>query len=355
MYHTLGIHRAMLRDHPRNEAYRQALLAHIKPHHVVLDVGAGSGILSMFAAQAGAARVYAVERTSIAHLARRLIAKNNFANCIHVIESDIEIAVLPEKVDVIVSEWLGTIGVDENLLAAVTTARNRWLKPGGVMLPEKVTAMIAPAYVPSLDEETNFWRSRPYNLDLSLIGAGAAQEYTWTNGAKVIEAKDKSTARRVNGSNNNHDSNSNYDGNDSYKSNNNYDRVAPQLLSVRQPMWTTDAYRVSLHEAQLPARTSLRFRATRDGICNAFIAWFIADFGAGITLSTALDAAPTHWRQYVYPLNGGVAVKRRTDIAIEVACLPFIPGYSHQAWSARIGNRSNAWEHHDTRRVVWME
>jgi len=331
MYHTLGIHRAMLRDHPRNEAFRRALFAHLKPHHVVLDVGAGSGILSMFAAQAGAARVYAVERTGIAHLARRLVAENNLGDCVQVIETDVEAVMLPEKVDVIVSEWLGTIGVDENLLAAVTTARNRWLKPGGVMLPEKVTAMIAPAYVAALKDENEFWRSRPYNLDLSIIGSGAAQEYTWTNGAQII----------------------NNDNGVSSKSSDNGDGDTTQLLAAARPMWTTDAYRVSLHEAQLPVRAALRFQANRDGLCNAFVAWFVADFGGGIQLSTAPDAPPTHWRQYVYPLNDAVKVKRKTNLAIDIACLPLVPGYSHQAWSVNIGGAG--WEHHDTRRTVWLE
>ena len=75
----------MLNDRVRNEAYRAALSAAIKPGAVVLDVGAGTGILSFFAAQCGAARVYAVERTAIARIARRLAQRNGFADRISVI------------------------------------------------------------------------------------------------------------------------------------------------------------------------------------------------------------------------------------------------------------------------------
>lgn len=316
MYDTIGMHRAMLRDDARNRAFRDGLRAHIRPGSVVLDVGAGTGILSMFAAQAGAARVYAVERTGIAHAARRLIARNGFQDRIHVIESDIEAVRLPEPVDLIVSEWLGTIGVDENMLSAVVTARDRWLKPGGVMLPEKVVALAAPAHLPELDQDLEFWPSRPYGLDLSLIGEAVGQEYTWTPA-------------------------------------HNGEGPHLTLLAEGETMWSTNAATVSLHQARLPSRTALSFEVKRGGRCNGIVAWFTAEFGGGVSLSTAPEAAQTHWRQYVYPFYRGIDVEPGSTINVEVTCLPMVPGYSHQAWSMRIDN--GPWEHHDTRRVVWRE
>ena len=59
---------------------------------------------------------------------------------VRVIQGDITDVELPERVDVIVSEWLGGFGIDEGMLVPVIAARDRWLKPGGVMIPRSVTA-----------------------------------------------------------------------------------------------------------------------------------------------------------------------------------------------------------------------
>src|SRR5687767_15956726 len=126
-YGELSIHRWMLRDERRNEAYQRALEHVVRPGDVVLDVGAGTGILSIFAAQSGARKVYAVERTQVADVARRMVERNGYTERIDVIQSDLEDVAVPEKVDVIVSEWMGGLGVDENMLAPLVMARDRWL------------------------------------------------------------------------------------------------------------------------------------------------------------------------------------------------------------------------------------
>jgi|SRR5450755_4772027 len=131
MYAEFEVHRTMIRDRVRTEAFRRAINAVVRPGDVVLDVGAGSGILSVFAARAGAGSVYAVERTPIAVLAEQLAAANNVAETVKVFHGDVMDIELPEQVDVIVSEWLGGFGIDEGMLAPVIAARDRWLKPGG--------------------------------------------------------------------------------------------------------------------------------------------------------------------------------------------------------------------------------
>ncbi len=89
MYAEFEVHRSMIMDRIRTEAFRRAIDSSVRPGDVVLDVGAGSGILSVFAAKAGAARVYAVEQTTIAALAEELAAANGVADVVQVIQADI--------------------------------------------------------------------------------------------------------------------------------------------------------------------------------------------------------------------------------------------------------------------------
>ena len=99
----------MLQDRGRMDGYRNAILQNPDcfKDKVVLDVGTGSGVLAIWAAMAGAKRVYAIEATSMAQQARRLISQNGFQDTITVIEGYMEQVELPEKVDIIVSEWMG--------------------------------------------------------------------------------------------------------------------------------------------------------------------------------------------------------------------------------------------------------
>ena len=156
MYAEVEVHRTMICDRVRTEAFRRAINSAVRPGDIVLDVGAGSGILSMFAAQAGAARVYAVERTTVAVLAQELAAANGVGEIVQLIHGDVMDVELPERVDLIVSEWLGGFGIDEGMLVPVIAARDRWLKPGGVMVPRSVTAWAALVHDRYLGETVEF-------------------------------------------------------------------------------------------------------------------------------------------------------------------------------------------------------
>ena len=192
----------MLSDLVRGDAYRKGIESSVTPDSAVLDMGAGSGIMSFFAAVAGARKVYAVERTGIVKITRELAEQNGLLNQIQIIQSDILKVQLPEKVDVLVSEWLGPFGVDENLLYPVLVARDRWLKENGKILPEVVTAWMAPAFDPVLDSDMFFWQSRPYGLNFQPVATHSANEIRY--GQQHLNADD--------------------------------------LLAEPQPMWRTDLY-----------------------------------------------------------------------------------------------------------------
>ena len=191
MYAEFEVHRTMICDRVRTEAFRRAIDAVVRPGDIVLDVGAGSGILSVFAARAGAARVYAVERTTVAVLAQELAAANGVADIVQVIQGDVEDVELPERVDVIVSEWLGGFGIDEGMLAPVIAARDRWLKPGGVMIPRSVTAWTALVHDRYLAEMVEFLRDNPYGVTFDDLVEKTVNEIIYSGTFRHLAAGDR--------------------------------------------------------------------------------------------------------------------------------------------------------------------
>ena len=142
-------HRMLVNDHPRSLAYQQAIAEAVRPGDTVLDIGAGSGILSLFACQAGAARVYAVERTSMAGMALALAQANGFGDRMQVLQQDLREVELPERVDVVVSELISQGLVGQFMEPLTEYARTHLLKPGGRILPEDVEYFAAPACSPA--------------------------------------------------------------------------------------------------------------------------------------------------------------------------------------------------------------
>lgn len=130
-YSTRNIHELMLRDTIRTEAYRDFMYKSglLFKDKVVLDVGCGTGILSMFAAKMGAKMVIGVDAADIVHKAREIISANGFSNVITVLHGKMEEVVLPvDKVDIIISEWMGYFLLFESMLPSVLFARDRYLR-----------------------------------------------------------------------------------------------------------------------------------------------------------------------------------------------------------------------------------
>ena len=107
----------------------------------------------MFAAQAGAKKVYAIEASNSAQHARKLIKANGFENIITVIQSTIEEAELPEQVDTMISEPLGIFLLNERMLETFVIARKKFLKPGGRMFPTRADLFCVPFSDQEIEDE----------------------------------------------------------------------------------------------------------------------------------------------------------------------------------------------------------
>lgn len=170
-YGHVGIHEEMIKDRERTETYRNAIMHH-QSHiagKVVVDVGCGTGILSIFCAHAGAKRVYAVDASGIAIQANEIVKANNLSDTVIVLHGRVEDVEIDEEVDVIISEWMGYMLLYESMLGSVIRARDRWLKPGGLILPSHATLYMAPVSHPDrYSGSIDFWRN-VYGIDMSAI------------------------------------------------------------------------------------------------------------------------------------------------------------------------------------------
>ncbi len=304
-YDSIETHRRMIEDTVRTGAFHRSISAVVKPGDVVLDVGAGTGILSLFAAQAGAARVYAIERAAgAAHLARMLIAANGVADRVHVIEGDADLLWAQEAVDVIVSEWLGVYAVDENMLAPVLTARDRWLKPGGTMIPGATTVWLAPVYSAAGQEAAAF-HAPTFGVDLSMLAPYTMDEMVWLpTGATPADV-----------------------------------RAEPK------PLWTSDPATMSPRRARMPYVGEVDY--VLDGPVNGLVIWFSADMPGTECLSTE-PGVSTHWGNFLLPIGCASDAAAGDPLHVRFQCIPTPAGGSEHAWSARLGN--GPVEVHDTRR-----
>uniref|UniRef100_A0A6B2L7G5 type I protein arginine methyltransferase n=1 Tax=Arcella intermedia TaxID=1963864 RepID=A0A6B2L7G5_9EUKA len=135
----------MLSDEVRMQAYYDSVFKNASAFagKVVLDVGTGTGILAIWAAQAGAKKVYAVEATDMAQKAQKLVNANKVQDKVVVLQGKIEDVSLPEQVDIIISEWMGLFLLRESMLDSVLFARDKWMRPGGSLWPSHARMYVA--------------------------------------------------------------------------------------------------------------------------------------------------------------------------------------------------------------------
>jgi len=159
----------MIKDRVRTNTYRNAIFANAEDFKdkIVIDVGAGTCILSFFCIQAGAAKVYAIEASNIADHAREVVKHNKMQDKIIIIKGRVEDVEIEEKADIIISEWMGYCLLYESMLESVIIARDKWLKQEGIMFPAWANIFMCPftdeqLYIDKID----FWNDI-YGIDFS--------------------------------------------------------------------------------------------------------------------------------------------------------------------------------------------
>jgi len=159
-------HEIMLSDNVRMETYSKAIEKHVKKGDIVLDLGAGTGILSFLAASKKPRKIYALERSKIIRWAELLAEENNIKN-IDFVKIDSKNFTINEKVDVILQEQIGRFIFDDDMVGLVIDVRDRLLKKGGKILPNKFELFIVPVKIKDQFHVPVLWEFKINNIDFS--------------------------------------------------------------------------------------------------------------------------------------------------------------------------------------------
>ncbi|XP_043197476.1 protein arginine N-methyltransferase 1-like isoform X2 [Amphibalanus amphitrite] len=283
-YAHFGIHEEMLKDEVRTLTYRNSMYhnRHLFKDKVVLDVGCGTGILSMFAAKAGAKKVIGVDCSNIVDHAKTIVKANKLDHIVEIMKGKMEEITLPvEKVDIIISEWMGYCLFYESMLDTVLYARDKYLAKDGMLFPDRATLFITAIEDRQYKDDKINWWDDVYGFDMSCIREVAVSEPL----VDVVDHK--------------------------------------QVVTNSCLLKEVDLATITKEELAFSAPFSLQVR--RNDYVQAFVTYFNVEFTKchkRVGFSTAPAAAYTHWKQTVFYIDDTITAKVGETIEGVFSCSP---------------------------------
>jgi SAM-dependent methyltransferase len=179
----LDEHLGYVSDSIRLNQYDAALRALIRPGDRCVDLGCGTGVLGLLALKAGASHVHCIETTSLIDIARETFERAGYANQATFYQAPSQRTSLPERVDVLLCDHVGYFGFDYGIVPVLNDARARFLRDGGIVLPQALHLQIA-----AVGSERCLQRGRGW------LGATVPSEFRWLaeyslNSKHAIELK----------------------------------------------------------------------------------------------------------------------------------------------------------------------
>jgi protein arginine N-methyltransferase 1 len=272
----LDEHRHYLSDEVKIDAYRRALGEVIRPGSVVCDLASGTSILGLLACEAGAARVYSVEITGMVEVARAIAAANGLSDRLIPVQGESTEVVLPERVDAIVCDQIGHFGVEAGLIEYGCDARDRFLKPGGIMMPSRVDLFVAPVESAEQFGRVEFWRRPSAGFDVSPVRKWAV--------------------------------------------NTGYPTTLDPLAQLGSARCAASLDMASV--APVPFRLSARLVIERMGTLHGIGGWFSAQLSPGVTLSNGPGASRLNRQNVFFPIDAPVAVQPGDEVAVSMHVIP---------------------------------
>ncbi|HEV2197114.1 MAG TPA: 50S ribosomal protein L11 methyltransferase [Candidatus Acidoferrum sp.] len=271
--YSLGAYGSMIADRVRAEAYAEALRKTVRKGSVVVELGTGPGVFAVLACQLGASKVYAIEPAEIIQVAREVAAANACADRIMFFEQLSHRVALPTRADVMLSDLRGVLPLFQRHIPAIVDARQRFLGPGGTMIPRKDTVWAAIAEAPKpYGEIADPWDKNTLRQDLAPCRALAIN-----NGQKV--------------------------------------RVSPEQLLTRHKLWATlDYATIETRDVQ----GSLGWTVERRGTGYGIVMWFDADLAEGIGFSNAPGAPETVYGSFFFPWTQPVRLEEGQSVCVSL-------------------------------------
>lgn len=274
-YSRIDDHAGMVFDDRRNRAFGAALRSAMQPGSVVLDLGAGLGLHGLMALQAGARHVYLVDPSPVVHFAGEVARRAGWTDRVTVIQDRIEDVDLPQGVDAIVSVFAGNLLFSEDLLPSLFHARDRYLLPGGKLLPDRAQLMLAPVSALSVHERRVARWSRPVmGIDCEALRAPAANEPVKLTREEAVQC---------------------------------------ELLAPARPLANVDF--MSCADARCDGQA--RAEASAEGPCHGLLGWIRLHL-AGEWLSTGPDEDPVHWSPVFLPIDPPIPLRPGEAIDISL-------------------------------------
>lgn len=261
----------MIADRVRVEAYAEALRRTVRAGSVVVEIGTGPGIFAVLACQLGASKVFAIEPAEVMQVAREVATANGCADKIEFLEQLSHQVSLPTRADVILSDLRGVLPFFQRHIPAIVDARQRFLAPGGTLIPRKDRVWAAVAETPkSYGEIVDPWNKNPFGQDL-----GPALRLAVNDGQRV--------------------------------------RMSPEQLLTSHKLWATLDY-ASVESPDV--RGNLEWTVERSGTGHGIVVWFDADLAEGVGFSNAPGTQETVYGSFFFPWMQPVPLEKGQRVCV---------------------------------------